>query len=278
MANNLLNPQEIANERLRLDAERLELDHKRYLLDNRFLNRNFAAIVGSIVSLAAVLVSITQVWIASISKDKELKLSENQANLQYDLSQKQSDREYNLAWAKFVSENEKYIFSKNSKERDFFRSLLLASFPPKQIYELTDKMQLAIGSDTSSNAQSVTMVLSDIKRSLPLFECSNDGFNYISLTSGTFVIHLETLTLGKMTEAAIYINGHTPPTKSRRHIENWNGDWTVELYKGFHIGVFTKTEQNDVGSATTGRAGGSTSALNFSDGAFFVSFSVQKRE
>ena len=262
----LLTQDELENERLSIERERLEIEKKKASSDMKFLNRNFGAVIGAIVSLAAIFVSVSQLWIAQISRERELESSDRQA-----------EREYNLNWARFISDNERLLFSKDQQERDFIRAVMLSAFPPEKVYILADQTVRATGSDTSAGSKKIRKTFTELQKSLPAFEFDGGGMAYNVILPGTYVIHLETCTLGKKTEASLCANGQNPPINSCRHIENWSGDWTIDLSKGHQLGVFTKEGNNGSGPATTGAKGGAAYVLNYYDGSFFVSFSVRRK-
>ncbi len=72
--------QELEDARLQLERERLELEKEKAATDQKFLNRNLGTVITAVVSLAAVLVSGAQVWVATISKDREMEITRAQQN------------------------------------------------------------------------------------------------------------------------------------------------------------------------------------------------------
>ena len=99
--------QDLGEARLQLERERLEIERAKSAFDLRFLNRNLATVITAAISLAAVLVSFSQVWVAKIGRDREL----------------------NLGMVQFVSQNSDKIFGGNEEQRTRIRNVILAAFP-----------------------------------------------------------------------------------------------------------------------------------------------------
>lgn len=64
--------------RLQLENERIEIEKTRDGKNQKFWVRNFGTTLTAIISLTAVLVSFSQVWIAKIQKDKEIEIANTQ--------------------------------------------------------------------------------------------------------------------------------------------------------------------------------------------------------
>ncbi|MDO6477254.1 hypothetical protein Q4520_17675 [Alteromonas sp. 1_MG-2023] len=91
-------------------------------------NKHFGAIITGTVSLCAVMVSFTQVWVASIDKEKELELLRLTAEESRYLEERKSERKWQLDLANFMAKYRKEIFTP-SKERFDFQKIMLATFP-----------------------------------------------------------------------------------------------------------------------------------------------------
>jgi hypothetical protein len=96
---------------------------------SNFFEKHLGAIVTSLVSLAAVIVSATQVWLAHINKEKELDLVRKNQNEQQILLDEESKRKWRLAMAEFVMKYESRIFSDKDEERNRMVDLVQATFP-----------------------------------------------------------------------------------------------------------------------------------------------------
>ena len=94
------------------------------------MEKSSATIITSVVSIAAVIVSLSQVWITYSSKEKELEIMEAQKRKEFEAAQQQQDREWNLKMAAFVTEHASAIFSTDEEQRARFREIVLVTFPP----------------------------------------------------------------------------------------------------------------------------------------------------
>jgi len=131
---------EIEIQRLKIDQDRLELDRQKAEQDRRFWIKNFGTVITTTVSLAAVLVTTGQLWLAKISKDKEIAVTSAQKDKELTLMQAQKDkeltllaaqqdREWNLNAAKFVSEHADVIFGKDKEQRERIAKVMIVTFP-----------------------------------------------------------------------------------------------------------------------------------------------------
>jgi hypothetical protein len=123
-----------------LERERLELDHTRERREGRFASN--PAFLSVAISLAAVLVSGSQVLVAVISKEKELQLAE-----------RRSLREFDLNRAKFLIENKKAWLGGDAVENQRTAMLLQTVLPP-------DLAEQIIGTATHVREQSSSGPLS----------------------------------------------------------------------------------------------------------------------
>src|SRR2546430_2949312 len=117
-----MTPDELENARLAIERERLELDKAKAELDRGFLRRHSSVLIPAAVSLAAVIVSLGQVWVTKITKDKELEITTVHRRLELEVQDKQKERdrlttdaqkkrELDLSVARFVTENRQAIFN-----------------------------------------------------------------------------------------------------------------------------------------------------------------------
>ena len=95
-----------------------------------FFKENFSVIVTGVVSFAAVFVSIAQVWVASIDKEKEIALSNANAAEMRKLDEVKATRAWKLDLANFMATYRKEIFSEK-KEGVQLKQIMLATFPPE---------------------------------------------------------------------------------------------------------------------------------------------------
>jgi len=124
-----LTPEEIAFARLEIERGRFELEKAKSELRQSFFGRNSSILVPAAVSFAAVVVSLGQVWVTKISKDKELELAALQKNQELQIQDAQRKRELDISAARFVTENRQPIFNGTQDEQELFASLISTLFP-----------------------------------------------------------------------------------------------------------------------------------------------------
>jgi hypothetical protein len=136
--------------KFRLERERLEIEKQRLTADNSFINRNSSAIISAAVSLAAIIVSITQIWVAEIQKQREYELNRQQKEKELSLASSESERRWRIELVKFVSENKESIFHGSQQEQTVMRDLMVAIFPP----DLADRTfhKFAVTANTEARA------------------------------------------------------------------------------------------------------------------------------
>ena len=133
-----LTSEEIEKARLEIERERLNLEKVRAEAEKRFVNKNLGTIVTAIVSLAAIIVSIGQVWVSYIQKEKELVLSSAQKFKELEMAGIKQNREYGLSIGDFVMKNSDAIFGKNEEKRTLVKNVLLTTFDESVTKPLVD--------------------------------------------------------------------------------------------------------------------------------------------
>ena len=136
-----ITPIELEMERLKIERERLEIEKTKAASDQMFFNRNLGTVITAVVSLAAVLVSVSKVWVAKISKDKEIAVSQAQKEKEFSLLAAQQEREWNLNLVKFVSEHSNVLFGGNKEQRDRITKVIIATFPTYVTDALFQKLE-----------------------------------------------------------------------------------------------------------------------------------------
>ncbi len=101
----------------------------------KFIKENFSIIVTGLVSLAAVFVSIAQVCVATIDKQKEISINNHNAEESRALENLKATRTWNLDIANFMALHRKEIYANNEESRQI-KNIMLATFPP----EITSKV------------------------------------------------------------------------------------------------------------------------------------------
>jgi len=133
-------PGSVGDAHLEIERERLAIDKARALQEERFWFKNSGTVITALVSLAAVVVSLTQVWTASISKAAELARLDQQKEKEAAMLHQQQEREWSLSVARFVMENRNALFSGNPDERRLYAKVIPAIFPPEVSASLFDNL------------------------------------------------------------------------------------------------------------------------------------------
>lgn len=132
-------------ERLALERERLELGKRQLELEQKQLEtmrgngrtsvlakEHVTAIVTGMVSFAAVCVSLTQVWIANITKNTEL-----------EVARQQQEREWRYKGLEFITHNADSFFGADKAKREHLSDALIVAFPPEVAASLLKNLQQA---------------------------------------------------------------------------------------------------------------------------------------
>ena len=113
-------------ERERLELQRAHVAQARARLDRagrgqqrgRLFSDHLGSMITAIVSLAAIFVTLAQVWVATQSKNKEISLLKMQ-----------QDQEWRFKALEFVTKNSDSFFGKNALRREQMANALAAAFP-----------------------------------------------------------------------------------------------------------------------------------------------------
>ena len=127
----------------RIAAERLEIDRQRAVADQNFFAKHFPTLVTGLLSLAAILISITQVWVAHIGKGRELDLARINKEAEIQSASLKHERDWNLEAVKFVASNSDLIFGVNAETRDRVKNVMLVTFPPAITAALFERLEIA---------------------------------------------------------------------------------------------------------------------------------------
>jgi hypothetical protein len=100
----------------RIDDLKLELERLRAQSDVRFANRHLASIITGAVSFAAVVVSLSQIYVAYTSGNKQLEMARIQKRAELQANSAQQVRDWNLKAAAFIVEHQDLIFGTNDEK------------------------------------------------------------------------------------------------------------------------------------------------------------------
>ncbi|HWS85782.1 MAG TPA: hypothetical protein VN282_02230 [Pyrinomonadaceae bacterium] len=138
---------DLERERLELDktiaTSRLEFERQKSDRENKFWNRNSGVLITGLISLAALMVTATQIWTAKLQKDREIEMSDRQKDRELSLMDEKNKREWNLSAAKFVAENMKVILGDNAQEKELLAKMLANIYPPEVAAPLLAKLENA---------------------------------------------------------------------------------------------------------------------------------------
>lgn len=135
---------DIDKKRLELDRKQEEIEKNKVKVGQKFTNKYLGTIITAIISLAALIISATQVYIAFINKDKEISLT-----------QLQLDREWKLKSVEYVSENWNKIFGDDEDERNRIRDIMIVTFPEDITNALFKKLEETEDSETGKKTWQV---------------------------------------------------------------------------------------------------------------------------
>lgn len=126
----------------RINELRLELDKARLEADSRFAARHLGTIVTGLISLAAVIVSLTQLSIAYISKQKEIEVAQINERKQREITEAQQVRDWNIKAAEFVASHWSLISSSDGNTQRGMADLILVVFPPQISSPLLQRLNI----------------------------------------------------------------------------------------------------------------------------------------
>jgi hypothetical protein len=118
-------------QRLALERQRLDIEKGRTKAEQKFFRKNAGVLLTTAISLAAVLVSATQIAVAYITKEKEIEINRVTA-------EKDQELKWKAALLNYVTANMDGIFSNDKKKQARYLSLMLSTFQTK--YRYTDEV------------------------------------------------------------------------------------------------------------------------------------------
>lgn len=124
----------------RLQELRLELDKIRIRAENRFVTRHLGTFVTGLVSLAAVIVSLSQVFIAQTSKQKEIEVAQILQKQQREVTDAQQTRDWNLKVFELVVTHQDVFFGPDDEKKKGIVRVAFAALPPQIASPLFDRL------------------------------------------------------------------------------------------------------------------------------------------
>ena len=108
----------LASAQLAIEREKLELEKARFRLESRFVSRNLPVIIAAVVSIAGALISGIQLYTAVRSANQASKAQAAQ-----------SERDWSLKVATFMSDNRALLLSREPEQAKLARAAVEASLP-----------------------------------------------------------------------------------------------------------------------------------------------------
>lgn len=116
-------------QKLRLEERKIAAEERKLEIEHSFFHKHVGLFITAVLSLAAVLVSGSQVWVANINKNKELELSQQQREKELEQKTMENERRWKLDGLKFVMSNQELIFSEDLDQRRRIRDIMVATLP-----------------------------------------------------------------------------------------------------------------------------------------------------
>jgi hypothetical protein len=167
--------------RLQVEVERLAIERDRLAMANaeqNFFRKHAGEVIAGAVALAGILVSAANIKVAYVQKEKELELQRIQKRTEMDLQKLQKDaeleiqdrnarakleqdrdassRDYEYKWKydmlQFVDKHSDKVFSSKPEDVERVQSIMLVSFPPKQVSLLFESLKKAATDDVQKKA------------------------------------------------------------------------------------------------------------------------------
>lgn len=138
---------ELERQRLEIEKIRTEIEKANAQNEKRIIYKHFGALLTALVTLATVGVSASQIWVAKITHDREIEISQIQREKEHDLAQLEMDRRWKLDITNFVAKNQDLIFSKDTEQRKTIRNVLLVTFPPDVTKALFERLERAVSDE-----------------------------------------------------------------------------------------------------------------------------------
>jgi len=96
--------------------------------------------ISSIIAFITVIITIAQIWIATIDKTKELELAKITHKDNFIQKQNQIDKTWQYNMTEFMAKHRESIFSDDLKVRENMRDIMLVSFPTEIISPIINNL------------------------------------------------------------------------------------------------------------------------------------------
>jgi|GEM_PF-3657917 hypothetical protein len=127
---------QIEKERLELERQRLEIEQMKAEREKGFFYRNFSVIMPAVISIAATVITVTQLYVGNMQKtQEEIRL------------RAEKDREYKMQVIKFVFDNKEMILGNQQDEKKKAKILMEVAFPPDLYNEIFKRLENSAGEE-----------------------------------------------------------------------------------------------------------------------------------
>jgi hypothetical protein len=117
-------------ERLELERQRLEIEQMKAEREKGFFYRNFSVIMPAVISLAATIITLTNLYVGyQQKKQDDLRL------------RSEKEREYKMQVIKFVFDNKAMILGKEEDEKHKAKILMEVAFPAEIYNEIFTRLE-----------------------------------------------------------------------------------------------------------------------------------------
>jgi hypothetical protein len=151
-----MTPQEIEIERLKIEKDRLELDKAQAALERKLLNKHLGAVITASVSLAAIFVSIGQIYSAKLSAENQLRIQELSAENQLKIQDSKNKSDENISRAQLILTHINQINNPDANERQLATSafiLALGLEKAKELFDVIEKNGSSVAKEAANQGQ-----------------------------------------------------------------------------------------------------------------------------
>lgn len=159
-----MTPQEIEIERLKIEMERLELEKAKAALDRSLLNKHLGAVITAAVSLAAIFVSIGQIYSAKLSAQSQLRIQEISADNQLKIQESKNESDENISRAQLILTHIKQINNPDAQERRLATSAFILALGLEKAKELFDEVEKVGPADAKEAAGEGRKQIEDLRQ------------------------------------------------------------------------------------------------------------------
>lgn len=127
---------QIEKERLELERQRLEIEQMKADREKGFFYRNFSVIMPAVISLAATIITVANLYVGYMQKKQE------------DLRLRvEKERDYKMQVIKFVFDNKDMILGKEEEKKHKAKILMEVAFPAEIYNEIFGRLEKSAGKE-----------------------------------------------------------------------------------------------------------------------------------